>query len=266
MLRLELAGRDWYVHRSQATDPDHVPAFAELLAALGPNVPMTLNGAAVTPAQVSERCGVEYQSRWFDDAADSPYASEINTLAALGLLRGDEKGNFSPKGELTRAQLAAFLNQAMGYWYWESQGEAPYTDVEEEDWFAVAASSLYHLDIMQGDGAGRFVPNAPIDYEQFLTVLLRCGAWTDMTLQERMDTITLTDRYAEQPALMGFHLWAQKAVAVAASEDLSWEGGYQGDYGLLLRPLEEIEPNAVVTREEVAAMLYNLLSFSYLIP
>ncbi len=258
--------RKWYVHKDAATSAEYAPAFAELLSAIAPNTPMTLNGKAVTPADVAKAWKVEYTSRWFDDVADSPYADEINTLAALGMLSGDENGDFNPKGELTRAELAAFLTQAMGYWCWESQGRAPYADVTEEDWFSTSADILYHLGLMRGDDAGNFNPDDLIDYQQFITVLMRAGAWSDMTLKSLLAEAAPTALYDEQPALLNFSAWAQPAVAAASDGDsLSWEGGYQSDTGLLLQPLEEVDPAAVVTREEAAAMLYNLLTYSYII-
>ena len=87
-----------------------------------------------------------------------------------------------------------------------------------------------------------------------------------MTLKSLLAEAAPTALYDEQPALLNFSAWAQPAVAAASDGDsLSWEGGYQSDTGLLLQPLEEVDPAAVVTREEAAAMLYNLLTYSYII-
>lgn len=263
VLVLELIGQKWYVHKDEATSEAYSPAFAQLMAAIAPNTPMTLDGKATTPDAVAKAWKADYESRYFSDVADSPYAGEINTLAALGVVNGDENGNFNPKGELTRAELAAFLTQAMGYWCWESQGHAPYGDVSREDWFAISADILYNLGLMKGDELGHFNPNDLIDHQQFITVLMRAGAQTDMTIRQRMDDVGLTGLYEERPELLHFSTWAQPAAAVA--EELGQEGYYEREHGVLTQSLKDMDPSAVVTREEAAAMLYYLMDYSGII-
>ena len=112
VLVIELVDRQWYVHKDEAVSSDYRPAFAQLLAALAPHTPMTLNGKEVTPAQVSAAWGVDYDSRWFSDVDGTDYADESNALAVLGVLNGDENGAFDPDGELTRAELCALVVQA----------------------------------------------------------------------------------------------------------------------------------------------------------
>ncbi|WP_295621496.1 S41 family peptidase [uncultured Intestinimonas sp.] len=248
VLVIRLAGQDWYVHRDQAADEDLAPAFSELLSALAPGTPMTLDGQAVTPAEAAEAWGVDYVSRWFGDVESSPYADQLNALAVLGVLLGDENGSFAPESQLTRAELAALITQGMGYWCWESQGDAPYTDVGEDDWFRTVANITYHLDLIQGNEQGEFDPDAPIDYQQFLTILLRMGQRADLTIDQCLDR--LTEEELGRPEVAKFAPWAQPAAA--AAEQL----------GLLLTDLEDIDPEAPVTREEAGAMLYAFLDYT----
>ena len=248
VLVLHLAGQDWYVHREQAVDEDYAPAFAELLSALAPGTPMTLDGRTVTPQEAAEAWGATYVSRWFSDVEESPYAGEINALASLGVLSGDENGNFHPEEELTRAELAALITQAMGYWCWENQGDAPYTDVDADDWFRTSANITYHLGFIQGNEKGEFDPDAGIDYQQFLTILARMGQRADLTIDQCLDR--LTEEELSQPEVAKFASWARPAAA--AAEQL----------GFLLTDLEEIDPEAPVTREEAAAMLYAFLDYT----
>ena len=44
VLVIELVDRQWYVHKDEAVSSDYRAAFAQLLAALAPHTPMTLNG------------------------------------------------------------------------------------------------------------------------------------------------------------------------------------------------------------------------------
>ena len=247
VLTLQLAGQTWYVHREEAVSEAYAPAFAELLSALAPDTPMTLDGEAVTPAEVSEAWGVDYVSRWFDDVADAPAAAEINTLASLGVLLGNETGSFNPQDQLTRAELVAMMVQAMGYWCWESQGSAPFTDVTAEDWYATVVDIAYNLGFLQGNEKGEFCPDDLVDHQQFLTILTRMGEQADLSVERRLDQVTEEELAAG--AVQAYDAWARPYVVTAEA------------LGFLTGPLEELDPTAPTTREEAAAMLYRMLDY-----
>ena len=247
VLALQLAGRTWYVHREEAVSEDYAPAFAQLLAVIAPNTPMTLNGRAVTPVEVSQAWGVDYQSRWFDDVDTSPYGDEINTLAALGVLLGNETGEFNPQGQLTRGELVSMMVQGMGYWCWQSQGTAPFADVSREDWYATVVDIAYNLGLIQGNEDGEFRADDPVDHQQFLTILARMGARADLSIQQKLEQVTEEETASE--AVQAYEPWARAAVAAAK------------DLGFLAVPLEELDPSTATTREEAAAMLYRMLDY-----
>ena len=247
VLVLQLAGQTWYVHREEAVSEAYAPAFAELLSAIAPNTPMTLDGKAVTPAEVSESWGVDYVSRWFDDVADSLYGDEINTLASLGVLLGNETGDFAPQSQLTRAELVSMMVQAMGYWCWESQGSAPFTDVTAEDWYATVVDIAYNLGLIQGDETGAFRPDDPVDHQQFLTILTRMGERSDLSVERRLEQVTEEELAAE--GVQAYDAWARPYVVTAEA------------LGFLTGPLEELDPAAPTTREEAAVMLYRMLDY-----
>ena len=144
--------------------------------------------------------------------------------------------------------MAAFLSQAMGFWYWESQGVAPLTDLSGEEWYAVSASALYYLGLVEGDQNGAFRPNDQVDYQQFLTILTRMAARTDLTVQWYLEE--LTEDNLERAAALGYERWACASAAGADS------------LGFLTAPLEDMDPHGIVTREEAAAMLCRFLAYS----
>lgn len=247
VLVLQLAGQTWYVHREEAVSEDYAPAFAELLSAIAPNTPMTLNGKAVTPAEVAKAWGVDYVSRWFDDVADSPYGDEINTLASLGVLLGNETGSFEPQDQLTRGELVSMMVQAMGYWCWQSQGTAPFTDVDREDWYAAAVDIAYNLGLIQGNGNGEFRADDPVDHQQFLTILARMGERSDLSIESHLNQVT--EEELADGAVQAYDAWARPYVVTAQALDF------------LAVPLEELDPAAPTTREEAAVMLYRMLDY-----
>ncbi len=249
VLVIHLMDQLWYVHRDEAISSEYSAAFAQLLSAIAPGTLMTLNGKPVTSEEVADAWGAKYESRLFDDVSASPYADAINTLATLGVVYGDEAGDFHPEGQLTRAELCALLTQAMGYWCWLGQGHAPFTDVAEDAWYAQAVDIMYNLGLLQGDGNGNFNPDALIDHQQFMTILARIGAQADVTVWQSVQDAAEQDH----AAVDAFDTWAQDSVLAL------------NELGLLLEPTEELDPSAVTTREEAAAMMYNFMSYSGII-
>lgn len=140
-----------------------------------------------------------------EDVEDSPYAEEINALAALGAVQGDENGSFLPEEPLTRAELVSLITQAMGYWCWTNQGRAPFTDVSEESWYATAVDITYHLGLVQGNENGEFDPDARIDHQQFITILARMGRRADLKVGWRLDSVT--DEELAAPDVQKFASW-----------------------------------------------------------
>ena len=190
---------------------------------------------------------MDYDSRWFDDVDGSPYGDEINALAALGVLLGNETGEFNPQGQLTRGELVSMMVQGMGYWCWQSQGTAPFTDVSREDWYATVVDIAYNLGLIQGNEDGEFRADDPVDHQQFLTILARMGARADLSIQQKLEQVTEEETASE--AVQAYEPWARAAVAAAK------------DLGFLAVPLEELDPSTSTTREEAAAMLYRMLDY-----
>lgn len=248
VLTLHLAYRDWYVHKDAALSQAYSDAFSELLSALAPGTPMTLGGKSVTPEQVADAWSMEMSSRYFDDVSASPYADQINALAALGVLKGAGDGTYNPDGQLTRAQLAALICQAMGYWCWENEKGIAFTDVTDSDWYASPAEIASSLGLIHGNEKGEFLPDELLDGEQFLTILSRMGDKADLTVAQRLQDVT-ADELA-RPEVQRFAPWAQSAAVTADS------------LGFLTGSLSGMDPEAPVTRGEAAAMIYNFLDYT----
>ena len=245
-LTVRLTGWDWYVHKAEADGDGE--AFAQLLAALPADAPLTLGGRAVTAGQVASAWGIDYAPRAFADTGDSPYAEAIGHLAVLGLLDGVGEGKFDPQGRLTRAQLCALLTQAMGYWTWENSQGLPFGDVDQEDWFYTPVMILYDLGLVSGVSADSFDPGAPVTHEQLVTILTRMGAHADLTIREQLEKAEGSAAPVSAD-VAGFAPWAQPAAATASQLDF------------LYAPLSDIDPAAPTTREEAAGMVYSLMRY-----
>ena len=100
---------------------------------------------------------------WFRDAVD--YCS------ARGLLQGVGGGRFGPNETMSRGMLVTALHRLSG----EPAGEGgkDFADVDSGAYYAAAVGWASGAGIVEGVGAGRFEPDAPITREQLAVILWR---------------------------------------------------------------------------------------------
>ena len=108
----------------------------------------------------------------------------------------------------------------------------PFADVSGSDWFYNDVRYVYEKGIMDGTGADRFSPNAPLTRAMIVTILYRMAGSPSVS-----GSSDFTDVAASK--------WFAKAVAWAAAN------GIVNGYGDSL-----FGPNDPVTREQLAAILY----------
>lgn len=108
----------------------------------------------------------------------------------------------------------------------------PFADVSGSDWFYNDVRYVYEKGIMDGTGADRFSPNAPLTRAMIVTILYRMAGSPSVS-----GSSDFTD--------VATGKWFAKAVAWAAAN------GIVNGYGSGL-----FGPNDPVTREQLAAILY----------
>jgi hypothetical protein len=112
----------------------------------------------------------------FSDMNDQPSAEAVARLELLNVLKGYPDGTFRPEGEITRAEFAAVAVRISGL---EGAAQSAqgvitsFSDVPAWHWASgyvgIAASS----GIVNGIGNGLFAPEAPVKYEEAVTMLVR---------------------------------------------------------------------------------------------
>lgn len=265
LLRIDFGWR-WYVDLDSALSETHRTAFTALLEAL-PETVRIFEGAGdsgswteTTASQLAEKYGLtEYKARTFSDIADSPYRAQIQQLATYEILQGDGTGSFRPTEGLTRAQLCALLAQALHCGTYT--GSSRFSDVSDDSWYFSAVNSMASLGLVTGVGGGHFDPDAPVDHQQFITIIGRLGQKLNLFLDlaaDEMPAEALSD-----PALSGYADWAKESVWLLA---MSQEGLLGNTISLLWQPLEDIVPSAPATREEAASLTYTLLDYIGILP
>ena len=192
----------------------------------------------------------DFQSRWFSDVADSPYADAINALATYGILNGDSAA-FNPGG-VTRSQLCALMAQALGVGY---SGEAAFPTCRDR-WYASAVNAMAELGFVEGTEDGTFHPDALLTYEQFTTFMSRLAAYLNLDVYEYIKDQD-AQALAEDEELAAFASWAKSGVDVLAR--MMRRSADDSVASMLPVALEDIDPQAAVLRGEAAATLNNML-------
>lgn len=252
-LHLVLNGLDFYVDITAAKQ--QTLALEGILRALAPDTELYWgeNGTEerVTSAQVRERCGKAEMSMDFSDASGSAYEKEINTLAAYRIVFGD-KGKFRPGDTMTRAEVCALLAQALDAY---SSADGYFADVPKGSWYASSVNAMASLGLVSGVGSGKFVPNATMTQEEFITVLGRLVEFLNLDAQAYLDEHPLA---ILQPLAQykDFSPWAIRCVDLLTSSVTDEDGNAVTMY---CTDLAHIEPKAPILREQAAAALCNAL-------
>lgn len=108
-----------------------------------------------------------------DVPAGADYAEAVNTLADIGVLTGDENGNFNPNSTITRAEFATIICRLLGV---DNEAkeikQSSFTDVSASHWAVGYIAKANELGIINGNGDGTFSPESPVTQEQAVKMLV----------------------------------------------------------------------------------------------
>lgn len=242
-LKLDLAGQTFYIDLDEAMRAENLPAFTELLEALPSSAALSrgIGGAwsVMTPEKLAQNLDMTIVPRTFSDAADSPYASEINTLACYQLLDGDENGCFYPQAEITRGEFCEMVASALDLPA-DEKTALKFSDVQAGDTYAGAIGAMADMGFISGDGY-RFRPYDLISYQEMVTILANISAWACIDGYDYAD-MELGGQAVERFA--HFASWAQVPAR---------------NLELFDALLTEVAPADLCTREVAAASLCRLM-------
>ena len=110
----------------------------------------------------------------FKDADKIDYDEAVEVMNAVGVLVGDEKGNFNAKDNLTREQAAKIISYLLlGNKTAEAlAGSGKFTDVAKTSWFAGFVDYCASTGVVAGNGDGTFAPAGQLTGFQFAKMLL----------------------------------------------------------------------------------------------
>ena len=121
-----------------------------------------------------------------DDAnINETYAEAVDVLAGLKVFQGYTDGSYQPKGEITRAEVAAIVyrivtgdvdNTQVGIYADNNK----FTDVASNSWYAGYVNFCANAEYILGYGDGRFGPNDKVTGYQALAMILRAIGYGKM--------------------------------------------------------------------------------------
>jgi uncharacterized repeat protein (TIGR02543 family) len=107
----------------------------------------------------------------FNDVQDNQwYATAVNTLASLDILRGYEDGSFMPNESITRAEFTAI---AMRFGKLDNSGQNKFSDVSADAWYYDYIVGSIKYGWITGYEGGVFMPESKITRAEVATVTNR---------------------------------------------------------------------------------------------
>ena len=169
----------------------------------------------------------------------APYEPEgLNTEDHLAYLVGYEDGTVRPENDITRAEVATIffrlLTDEVREEHWSTAN--PFSDVDGDDWFNTAVSTMSAMGIVDGYEDGTFRPDQPITRAEFVTIATR---FFDYAAQ--YEPGTFTDVEGDE--------WY--ADFIQAGADLGLIDGYEDG---------SCRPGENITRAEAAAIVNRVLN------
>jgi hypothetical protein len=167
-------GRPEEVHAAVAVpvSPTHRVDLARVVATSGD----------LRPA--SARLVTVVHRRHFDDLDESHWADgPVQYLAEEGVLTGYADGTFRPNINVTRAQFAKMVVEAMG-WAVITPAQATFSDVASNNWAYGYVETAAAHGVIGGYGDGTFRPGADVTRAQVSKMVSNATGW-DMDTGER---------------------------------------------------------------------------------
>lgn len=125
-------------------------------------------------------CPALAASSFPDVDEDAEYAEAVEYLKDVGIMVGDDRGNFNPNSIVTRGQMATIICKMLGETDGIEKTEGVFTDVPKSHWASGYIARAASLQIISGYGDGKFGPNDAVTYEQAVTMIVRAiGGWDE---------------------------------------------------------------------------------------
>ncbi|WP_339225786.1 chitobiase/beta-hexosaminidase C-terminal domain-containing protein [Paenibacillus sp. FSL H7-0357] len=182
---------------------------------------------------------------------DGHWAKDIvNNMGSRMIIDGVGNGAFNPAAEITRAEFAAIVVRGLGLKL--ENGTGAFSDVKASDWYSSSVQTAYAYKLINGFEDGNFRPLDKITREQAMTMIAKAMEIT--ALKDKLQNKEASELLSSFTDAGSVSKWA-----VSSAADSVAAGIVSG------RTSTRLDPQASITRAEVAAMIQRLLQRSDLI-
>lgn len=178
--------------------------------------------------------------------------SVMETLAQLGVILGNEKGEAKPFDNVTRAEAIAMIMRMLGLGT-EINYELKFEDVNKSDWFYSTIAAANKCGLVLGDSKKTFAPNRNVTREEIVVMISRAMEYASLAKMKN-------GIYAASD-IESISEWAVDAYKAL--------GGYvisDSDVTDPENPKRVLKPQKYATRFDVAYMIDNVIRYCQLYP
>lgn len=119
-----------------------------------------------------------------DIPSNASYAEAVAVLSEMGIVTGDDKGNFNPNSTIKRSEAATIICRLMSV---EDEAKSMkkqiFTDVPAQHWAVGYVAKAVEMGVINGFGDGTFKPDDPITYEQMIKLLICAWGYSDSAIE-----------------------------------------------------------------------------------
>lgn len=170
----------------------------------------------------------------FKDMKNHWAREDVEYMAELGIVNGDENDKFRPEDRVSRAEFATMISKTMGLD--TTKYENSFFDVVSDDWYSGYVQTVRSNDYMSGYD-GLFKPNADITREEIARVIVAAYNSKTNTKLEKGKSLYFND-------LDDISYWAYDYIVEAA------------DMGFIYGITDELfAPKQPATRAQAAVMI-----------
>ncbi len=204
---------------------------------------------AVLNSLTNSNYSVVWHPMTFADVNNHWAKDAVNDMGSRMVVNGVTDTTFNPNANITRAEFAAIIVRGLGLPTGKSTDS--FSDVKSDAWYAGAVQTATSYKLINGFEDGTFRPQDTITREQAMMIVAKAMSLTG--LAERTPASDATAALAGFADHSQIGSWAKDNLALTVRANLI--NGRSG----------KMEPQANMTRAEVAALVERLLKQSGLI-
>ena len=172
------------------------------------------------------------------DGIDAGAAEAVEMLYNMGIMKGDDKGNFNPNATITRAEVAKMIYVVLNYGKDDKAvnytGAKFFSDVESGAWYEGYVNYAASIKLVQGRPDGTFGPNDPVTCAEAAKMLLTAigysaeargyvGAGWDTQVLSDASILGLLDGYNYNTQTYAPRQWVAVMFFNALTEALTYD-------------------------------------------